>query len=274
MKSQTPRFKSPIYLSLVAFATATAQLAPIEAFAQASESAEPPTALPKPPQYGQRDPEAAATRRVNEAVAVVRRMEADSTMRKVAANAQGVFIVPTYGRAAFGVGGQGGTGVLLIKKSDGRWSDPAFYTIGGINIGAQAGAEVDPIAFTLNNDKAVQRFTEKNNFSLSADAGLTVLNWNKVAEGSTGAGDVTAWAGTKGLFGNIATVGVNDIHFNQRANNAYYHQTQNVSITDVISGKVKNPGSDSLKQALAEIVTGTASGRSSGESGSTSGKHK
>ena len=274
MKSQTSRFKSSIHLTLLAIAAATAQLAQTEAFAQASESAEPPTALPKPSPSGQRDPEAAATRRVNEAVAVVRRMEADSTMRKVAENAQGVFIVPTYGRAAFGVGGQGGTGVLLIKKSDGRWSDPAFYNIGGINIGAQAGAEAGPIAFTLNNDKAVQRFTEKNNFSLSADAGLTVLNWNKVAEGSTGAGDVTAWAGTKGLFGNIATVGVNDIHFNQRVNNAYYHQTKNVSITDVISGKVKNPGADSLKQALAEIATGTATGRSSGESSSTSGKRK
>lgn len=266
-------FKSKLFLLLVISASSV-QLVPSLVFAQASESAAPPTAMPKPPQTNQRDPEATATRRVNEAVAVVKQMDADPTMRSVAENAQGVLIVPTYARAAFGIGGQGGTAVLLIKKSDGRWSDPVFYNIGGINFGAQAGAEAGPIAFTLNNDKAVQRFTEKNNFSLSADAGITVLNWNKLAEGSTGAGDVTAWSGTKGLFGNIVTLGVNDIRFNQRLNNSYYHQTKNISITDVISGKVKNPGADSLKQALADIATGTATGGSSSETESNSGRHK
>ena len=91
-------------------------------------------------------------------------MESDPKMRKVLESAKGVFIVPAYGRAALGVGAQGGAGVLLVRKSDDLWSDPVFFNIGGINVGAQAGAEVGPIAFALNNEKAVQRFREKNNF--------------------------------------------------------------------------------------------------------------
>lgn len=229
-----------------------------------SQSADPATSIPSTSSGQSRDPEAAATKRVNDAVAVVKKMESDPTMRKVLESAKGVFIVPAYGRAALGVGGQGGAGVLLVRKSSDTWSDPAFYNIGGINVGAQVGAEIGSIAFALNNEKAVQRFTGKNNFSLSADAGLTVMNWAKLAEGSTGAGDVTAWAGTRGLFGNVATVGINDIRFNQRVTNAYYHQNQNLSAMDVINGKVKNPGADDLKQALAELTTGTASGASSG----------
>jgi lipid-binding SYLF domain-containing protein len=226
-------------------------LPPSLGHAQSSEKRENP-----------RSPEANAAKNVQDTVAVVKRMEADSTMQQVLTEAKGVFIVPTYGRAAFGIGGQGGSGVLLVKQASGSWSDPAFFNIGGISIGAQVGAEGGPIAFALMNDKAVQRFSNQNNFSLSADAGLTVINWAKLAQGSTGGGDAVAWSGTKGLFGNVATLGANDIRFNQRLTHAYYGKP--TTTEEVISGKVKNPDSDALKQALAAISSGSAAGKSEG----------
>ncbi len=207
-------------------------------------------------------PEYSANKHVQDSIAVVQRMEADATMQRVMEEAQGVFIVPTYARAALGVGGQGGAGVLLVRQAGNQWSDPAFYNIGGISIGAQAGAEGGPVAFILKNDKAVQRFTDRNNFSLSADAGLTVVNWSKIAQGSTGEGDVVAWSGTRGLFGNVATLGVNDIRFNQRLTQAYYGKS--ASPAELIGGKIKNPAADPLKQALADAVSGAATGKSSG----------
>ncbi len=228
-----------------------AVLPPSPAFAQATEKRDSP-----------RGPQANAGKNVQDAVAVVKRMEADNTMRQVLAEAKGVFIVPTYGRAAFGIGGQGGSGVLLVKKTDGTWSDPAFFNIGGISIGAQAGAEGGPIAFALLNDKAVQRFSDKNNFSLSADAGITIINWAKLAQGSTGGGDVVAWSGAKGLFGNVATLGANDIRFNQRLTEAYYGKP--TTTAEIIGGKAKNPDSDALKQALSSASSGSATGKSSG----------
>ncbi|HJV72741.1 MAG TPA: lipid-binding SYLF domain-containing protein [Noviherbaspirillum sp.] len=204
--------------------------------------------------------ELTAMKHVNDAVAVVHTMESEPGMNKLLQQAKGVFIVPSYGRAALGIGGSGGAGVLLAKRDDGTWSDPAFYNLGAISIGMQAGAEGGPIAMVLNNDKAVNHFMQKNNFSLSADAGLTVVNWAKAAQGEVGMGDVVAWAGNKGFFGNVASIGVNDIRFNQNQNDAYYHQT--VAVKDVISGKVKNSQADTLKQALAATSTGTASGSS------------
>lgn len=202
-----------------------------------------------------------ASRHVNDAVSAVRRMEAEPAMQPVMQAARGVYIVPTYGRAALGVGGQGGAGVLLVRQGN-QWTDPAFYNIGGISVGAQVGLEGGPVAFVLKNDKAVQRFTDKNNFSLSADAGLTVINWARIAQGSTGEGDVVAWSGTKGLFGNVATLSVNDIRFNSRLTNAYYGKT--TSAMDVINGKASSPESDELKQALASASAGAATGKSGG----------
>jgi lipid-binding SYLF domain-containing protein len=147
------------------------------------------------------------------------------------------------------------------------WSDhPAFYTSGGISVGLQAGAKGGAVAFVLNNDKALNSFKQDNKFALSGDAGLTVVNWSKMAEGTPDKSDVVAWSDTKGLFAG-ASVALNDIHFDKKENAAYYQQT--VAANDVVDGKVKNPHSSTLKQALAKTSSGTASG-SSGASGSTS----
>lgn len=204
--------------------------------------------------------EAAAMKHVDDAVAVVRRIESEPGLNTLLQQAKGVFIVPTYGRVALGVGGGGGAGVLLVKRDSGAWSDPGFYNIGGISLGAQVGAEGGPMVMVLNNDKAVNSFRQKNKFSLSADAGLTVVNWAKVAQGSVGTGDVVVWAGTKGLFGNVVSIGVNDIRFDQKETDAYYHQA--VSASDVVNGMVKNPQADTLKQALAASSASTSSGSS------------
>ena len=74
-----------------------------------------------------------------------------------------------------------------------------------------------------------------------------------------------AWSGTKGLFGNVATIGVNDIRYNERMTSAYYGKT--TTAMEVIDGKVKNPASDALKQALVDTSSGAASGKSGGGSG-------
>lgn len=242
-------------LTLLAAATS-----PLPVSAQAVQKHETKTAY-----------ERSANKHVANAVAVVKRMETDPTMQRVMMDAKGVYILPTYGRAALGIGGQGGAGVLLVRQGP-DWGEPAFYNIGGISIGAQVGAEGGAVAFVLKNDKAVQRFTDKNNFSLSADAGITVINWAKIAQGSTGEGDVVAWSGTKGLFGNVATISVNDIRYNERMTSAYYGKT--TTAMDVIDGKVKNPSSDALKQALTETTSGTASGKSGGSTGATPAQKK
>lgn len=196
--------------------------------------------------------EAAATKRVSEAVAVVTRMEAVPRMKQLLQQAKGIFIIPTYVRAALGVGATGGAGVLLVKKPDGSWSEPAFYNLGGISVGAQAGAEGGPVALVLNNDVAVNKFMQKTEFSLNANAGLTIINWAKMAQGTLGDGDVVVWTGTEGLFGNVAAVGINGIRYSQSANNAYYKQT--VAVQDVMAGKYTNAQSEPLRQSLAKAA--------------------
>lgn len=198
-------------------------------------------------------PAQSATRRVSDALAVVRQLEAEPRMKQLLQQAKGVLIVPSYGKAALGVGAHGGAGLLLLKRPDGAWAGPAFYDLGGLTLGLQIGAEGGPIAMILNNDKAVSEFMKTNNFALSADAGLTVLNWSKLAQGTVGTGDVVAWSGTKGLFGDAVAVGLSDIRFNQGLTNAYYGRA--LSPRDIATGAVSNPQARPLQQALGQAST-------------------
>ncbi len=198
-------------------------------------------------------PAQSAVQRVGDALAVVRQLEAEPRMKQLLQRAKGVLIVPSYGRAALAVGAHGGGGLLLVRRADGSWSGPAFYDLGGLTVGLQAGVEGGPVALVLNNDKAVNEFMQKNNFALSAEAGITVVNWSKLAQGTAGTGDVVAWSGTKGLFGDLLAVGVSDIRFNQSLTNAYYGRT--LSPKDVADGGVANTQSQPLQQALATAST-------------------
>lgn len=195
--------------------------------------------------------EVLAARHVDDAVDVVHKIKAEPKMRTLLQHAKGIFIIPHYGRAAIGVGGSGGAGTLLVKHPDGTWSDPAFYDLGGINIGLQAGVEGGPVAMVLNNEKAVDKFMQKNNFSLGADAGITVVNWTKVAQGTAGKADVAAWSSTKGLFGNVASINVTDIRFNHTLGDAYYGRA--TTPDDIVHGKAGNAQADPLRQALSSI---------------------
>lgn len=191
--------------------------------------------------------EEAAERRLADAVRIARTMSDTPAVASLLTRARGVYIVPSYGRVALGAGAAGGSGVLMTRRADGGWGNPAFFTMGGLGIGLQAGAERGPIALLLMNQKAVDSFRKLNNFSLGADAGYTVVNHSRMAAAST-TGDVVAWAGGKGMFGNAATVSVSDIRYNRDVTLAYYGKP--VSAQQVIDSVATDQRADALRTAL------------------------
>ncbi len=193
-----------------------------------------------------KDEARAAAHVVDRAAAVIQRMRSDPRASELLHDAKGVFVATKFGRAAVGIGGAGGEGLLLVKRN-GEWTDPAFYNFGDVSVGAQIGAEGGSFVLVLNNDQAVQSFTRNNDWSLDADAGLTIVNWSKEREASAGKGDVTLWSDAKGLFAGAA-LGVADIKFDPDQTSAYYGR--NVVVGDVVSGKVNKAQAAELTRAL------------------------
>ncbi|HZX27712.1 MAG TPA: YSC84-related protein, partial [Telluria sp.] len=104
--------------------------------------------------------------------------------------------------------------------------------------------------------KAFNAFMKDNKFSLNANAGLTLVNWSREAQGNAGTGDITVWSGTEGLFGGVA-VSVTDVNYDEKETAAYYGKR--VAVRDILGGKVMNPRADELRQAIAATsTTGTA----------------
>jgi len=189
-----------------------------------------------------------ANRQVRQSVDIVNQMQRDPQLAQLLKNSSGVFIVPRYGRGAAVVGAQGGAGVVLAHR-DGKWSDPAFFNMGGISVGAQVGGAGGSIAMIMTNDKALNMFeNQANNFSLNANADLTVIKYSGDAQASAGKGDVVLWSDTKGAFVG-ASIGVSDIKRDQAENTAFYGRQ--LTPKQILGGQVNEQKAGSLRQALA-----------------------
>lgn len=188
-----------------------------------------------------------AMKHVKNAAAIVQTLRSDSKLDRLLQQAKGVFLVPSYTRIALGMGGGGGTGLLLARLSDGSWSDPAFFHVGAISVGLQVGVESGPAALILNSSKTLDHFMKPSAFSLNADVGLTLVNWSVTASGETG--DIVAWSSNRGLFGNAAAASVSGLRFSKGQTNAIYGQQ--VKLEDVLAGRVKTDKADALRQAFS-----------------------
>jgi lipid-binding SYLF domain-containing protein len=184
---------------------------------------------------------------VNDASNTVAKIESDSHFEALLKQSKGVFIMPTLVKGAFIVGAQGAQGVLLKHNSNGTWSDPAFLTIGSISLGAQAGGKAGPAAMILMSDKALNDFTQANNFSLNGNAGLTVVGYSAQGQAPVGKGDIVVWSDQSGAFAG-ATVSGADITQNTTQDHQYYGKQ--VTAEQILNGTASNPAANKLRQAL------------------------
>jgi lipid-binding SYLF domain-containing protein len=185
---------------------------------------------------------------VNGAAATVEQMKADPRYAALLRSARGVFVAPNVVRGAFVIGGTGARGVLLRHEASGTWSNPAFLTIGSVSIGAQAGGTAGPAVLFLMTERALTEFTEANNFSLGANAGLTVVNYSAQRRAPIGTGDIVVWSAPSGVFAGASVNGA-DVTQNTAEDGAYYGRP--VTARQILDGLVTNPGTATLRSALS-----------------------
>jgi lipid-binding SYLF domain-containing protein len=197
------------------------------------------------------DDVSAAQDRVNAAAQVVDQMKQNPHLAHLLNRAEGVFIVPRFGKGAFIVGGQGGAGVVLVKRH-GDWTDPAFYNIGGGSVGLQAGGSGGSVAMLLMTHRAVRQFEDTDHrWSLNGGAGLTIAEYSGNEEAHTGDHDVIVWSDVRGLYGGL-TAGVTHISPDRHVDHAYYQR--DVGSHEILSGQARNHQANVLRDALGTRV--------------------
>jgi lipid-binding SYLF domain-containing protein len=173
--------------------------------------------------------------------------------------AKGVFIVPRMWKGAFFFGGEGGTGVFLVKSdTGGEWSNPAFYTMGTASFGFQFGLQASEIVLLAMTQRGVESMLS-NTFKLGADVSVAAGPVGAGVEGATAvlSADLVTFARTKGLFGGISLEGA-VIAVRDESNEHYYGKE--VRPTDIlVKRSVENPQAADLRAALARAAGGKSS---------------
>ena len=202
-----------------------------------------------------RSPMVAAERQaqgeINDATLTVNRMWMEPGMPALLRAAQGILVVPAYGRGEYFLGGQGGRGVLVLRRSPTEWSQPAFYALGGASLGPEAGGKAGPVALILMSYDAVARFKDNSStWRLDADAGLEIVRFPNApsAAGTDSKADIVIWSAANALdIGTSATA----IYITPSAtlDDAYYHQL--VTNRQILAGAIESRRTAGLREALA-----------------------
>ncbi|WP_432737513.1 lipid-binding SYLF domain-containing protein [Maridesulfovibrio sp. FT414] len=163
--------------------------------------------------------------------------------------AKGVFIFPDVYKAAFMIGAEGGPGVLCAKDDTGFWNGPAFFNLGGVDIGLQGGvAGKTVVVFLMDKEALDDAIAGKIELSMGADLAIGHLNDNSHRGSFDAEGNVFAHVYQAGMFGGMAyRTGAFMVSpdFNKR----YYGE--NVSVKELLTThKFDKPEADVLLLSL------------------------
>jgi Uncharacterized conserved protein len=194
------------------------------------------------------------TQTVNRAVSTIERLRSDSkiepNVRSLLARARAVLIVPDLVKGGFIIGAEYGTGVLLTRDGQGRWSGPAFYSVASGSIGLQIGVKDAETLFVIMNDGALRAIME-NRFKAGADAGVALAHVGAGAEAATtlnAGADIYAFSKAVGVYGGASLEG-SGILPRHSWNAAYYGG--NPSPEDIlIARRLDSPQADRLRDIL------------------------
>jgi len=175
-------------------------------------------------------------------------------LRDLMKSAKGVFVAPQVLRGAFIFGVSGGSGVFFARgERPEQWNGPAFYTIGEVSFGFQAGADASEIVLLAMTNRGVTALLSTS-VKLGADA--------SVAAGPVGVGvraatanlsvDIVTFSRAKGLYGGASVEGA--VVAPRGALNAAYYDRE-VSPADIlIRGAVSNPHAAPLIELIRKAA--------------------
>ena len=121
--------------------------------------------------------------------------------------AHGVAVIPSLVRGGFFLGGRRGRGVLSVRAADGQWSNPAFITLTGGNLGLQFGAEWADVVLVFANEQSVKNMAS-GKFTMGGDATAIAGPLGKRATAAiTAKAEVYIYTRSRGLYAGAAFEG-------------------------------------------------------------------
>jgi lipid-binding SYLF domain-containing protein len=158
--------------------------------------------------------------------------------------AECLIILPSVKKAAFGIGGSYGRGVMICRSGahyTGLWGPPALYALEGINIGFQLGGQATDFVLLVMNPSGAQSLLSSK-VKLGADASAAAGPKGRTAATATDVvmkAEILSYSRSKGLFAGISLEG-STLRSDGSANQKLYGRE--LTAKEIIrDGKVKAP---------------------------------
>lgn len=181
--------------------------------------------------------------RIERAIEVIRDLAGlreEGIPARLLEKAEGIAIFPGVVKAAWGIGGQYGRGLVMVKRQDGSWSNPLFIQLIGGSIGWQIGMQKADIVLVFKNKRGVDNLAS-NKITLGADMSVSAGPVGRSAEASTDLemeAEIYSYSKSKGLFAGISIKG-GTLRVDREANAAFYGKDLNAS--SILYDKLPTP---------------------------------
>jgi lipid-binding SYLF domain-containing protein len=181
--------------------------------------------------------------------------------------AYGVAVIPAVTKVAFFLGGRRGSGVLTVRDSRGRFSNPVFIDVTGISGGFQWGAQETDLVLVFTTKRGIEGISD-GKLTLGAGASVAAGPVGRQAEaGASTSAEVFAYSRSRGLFLGVAMDGT-AISINNKSNRAFYGN-KDVLPSEIMSGAATKD-SENARRFLAALAKSTGES-AMGAAGSAAG---
>jgi lipid-binding SYLF domain-containing protein len=182
--------------------------------------------------------------------------------------AYGVAVIPDVAKAAVVFGGRRGSGILVVRDSRGRFSNPIFVDLTGGSVGFQIGVQETDIVLVFTTKRGIEGIQD-GKLTLGAGASVAAGPVGRQAEAAAGVNaEIYAYSRARGLFAGVALDGT-AITIANKSNSAFYNR-HGVTVTEIMDGTATQSSENARRflAALAASTGETAAGMSSAGSAS------
>jgi lipid-binding SYLF domain-containing protein len=152
--------------------------------------------------------------------------------------AYAIAVIPDLTKVAFFAGGRHGRGVLVVRDSKGRFSNPSFISMTGGSFGWQWGVQNTDIVLVFTTPKGVEGIAG-GKLTLGADASVAAGPVGRTASAATDQNfraEVYSYSRSRGAFAGLALDGT-IISIDDESNEVFYKKPD-VGASEIFSGAV------------------------------------
>jgi lipid-binding SYLF domain-containing protein len=168
--------------------------------------------------------------------------------------AYGVAVVPSVTKVALFLGGRRGSGVLVVRDSRGRFTNPVFINLTGISGGFQFGAQETDLVLVFTTKGGIEGIAD-GKLTLGVGASVAAGPVGRQAEAAAGTNaEVFAYSRSRGMFVGVALDGT-AISIDTKSNRSFYGR-RDVVPSEIMNGAVTTE-SENVRRFLAALAKST-----------------